>query len=83
MAERTPDAVLIILLGYLLYIALSDLLQLVEGSGRPADIYMLPFCVIVSVGWIIFFGGLLLSVEREDTSADLHRRLDARPDHHS
>jgi hypothetical protein len=83
MAERTPAAVLIILLGYFLYIALSDLLQVVEGSGRPADVYLLPFCMIVSVGWIIFFCGLLLSVEREDTSADWPRRLDVRPDDHS
>lgn len=57
MTERIFGVVLIALFAWFLFIALSDILQLVE-SRRFGDLPLLLFCAIVCAGCIGFFARL-------------------------
>ena len=59
MAERSFAAVLILLFGWLLYVALNNIMHLGENH-TAGDVLMLLYCVIVSLGWIVFFAALFL-----------------------
>ena len=59
MAERWFAAVLILLFGLFFYIAAGDLVRLIE-KGALGDTFLLLFCVIASLSWIVFLAALFL-----------------------
>jgi cytochrome c biogenesis factor len=63
MAERIIAAVLMVLFASLLYIAVNDIVHLVEDR-RFEGVFLLLFCAIVSGGWIAFLAALQLAQSR-------------------
>ena len=60
MDERILAGALIALFAWFLYIASSDIMQLVE-KGLFGGVSLLLFCVIACVGWLAFLGALTLA----------------------
>ena len=60
MAERSFAAVLFLLFSCFLYIAASDILHLIAAHDF-ASTFILLFCVVASLGWMIFLAALALA----------------------
>jgi|HubBroStandDraft_6_1064221.scaffolds.fasta_scaffold204460_1 hypothetical protein len=60
MAERSIAAILILLFGCLLYVALGNIVHLAE-TRTAGDVLVLLYCVIFCLGWIVFLAVLFLA----------------------